>query len=192
MLHKCTKCRKWGIIFIFWIHNRNLKGFSCLPKVTQLTSCHDQRRPYWAVGIRLFASASGWKHYLACPTGHGMIPFLVPAWLTGTRLSLPRVPWKESLTLCWESRRQCVPIVSPGSYSGHSRSLTYRSPPPHPLCLVVHSMRSCICAHTQGLPPTLPTHSHEPQHLEDAVYSLTIQIPTKSWRKGGKWLGKEH
>lgn len=128
VLHKCTKCQKWGIIFIFWTDNRGLKGFICLPKVTQLTSGHDQRRPYWAISIRLSASASGWKYYLAYPTRRGMIPFLAPAWLTGTRLSLPRVTWKESLTLCWESRRQCVPIVSFGSYSGHSRCLI-NSPP---------------------------------------------------------------
>lgn len=79
-----------GIIFIFQMDNRNVEGFSCLPKVTQLTGSHDHWRPYRAISIRLSASASGWKHYLACPTGQEMIPFLALAWLRDTRLSLHR------------------------------------------------------------------------------------------------------
>lgn len=51
----------------------------------------------------------------------------------------------------------------------------------------VHTYVHILSVHLQLFPPTPMI----PSTLEDAVYSLTSQIPTKSWGKEGKWLGKE-
>lgn len=125
----------------------------------------DQRRPDWAISIRLSASASRWKHYLASPPGHGMTPFLAPAWLTGTRLSLHRelrgrVEGESDLVLGKQETVQAS-AVSFRSHSGHSGYLI-DSPPSFVLCgpqyVCMH-----MCTHLVLTSDSFH-HSHDPQH----------------------------
>lgn len=109
-----------------------------------------------------------------------MFLLLALAWLADTRLSLSTESHrKERLTdlVLGKPETAQVPIVSFGSYSGHSRCLSTeglcRVPSVnnshHPLCFVVHSICACACGmctcflgvhpqHSGGhiLPPNFP------------------------------------
>lgn len=80
-----------------------------------------------------------------------------------------------------------VPVVSFRSYSSHSRCLI-TSPPSFVPC---GPQRVCVpmCTHTWCSPPTLPAHSHDPQHSGGCGLLLNYPDSDKIMEERGEMAG---